>query len=109
MHFVSSVKQKTLFNKHLKVGVRPLGAYLVKENNIKGQESFSGLLWDILEYIRKARNCTFSLVIPSDRKFGYCKGNGTCTGMIGMVNRSEVDFALGTIKSPYTEALLNLN
>ena len=109
MHFVSSAKQKTLFNKHLKVGVRPLGTYLMKQSNIKGQETFSGLLWDILEYIRKARNCTFSLVIPPDGKFGHCKGNSTCTGMIGMVNRSEVDFALGTIKSPYTEALLNLN
>ena len=108
MHVVSSAKHKTLFNKHLKVGVRPLGAYLVQENNIKGQKRFSGLLWDILEYIRKARNCTFSLVIPSDRKFGHCKGNGTCTGMIGMVNRSEVDFALGTIRPTYTKAHLNI-
>ena len=108
MHFVSSAKQKTLFNKHLKVGVRPLGPYLVKENNIKGQETFSGLLWDILEYIRKARNCTFSLVIPSDRKFGYCKGNGTCTGMIGMVNRSEVDFALGTKNQHIQKLCLNI-
>ena len=87
----------TLSNKHLKIGAVPFPPYLVRKKEKNGQESYSGILWDFVEYIRKARNCTFTVVIPPDGLWGYCYENDNCTGMIGLVNRSEVDFAIGIV------------
>ena len=87
------MRQITLSKKNLRLGAIPFPPYLVKN----GQGSYSGLLWDLLEYIQKARNCTFTVVIPSDGAYGKCYGSNNCTGMIGLVNRGEVDFAIGKI------------
>ena len=88
---VSSTRHLTLANKNLKMGVVPFAPYLFK--NKKG--TYSGILWDFLDYMQKARNCTFTVVVPPDGLFGSCYGNNSCTGMLGLVNRSEVDFATG--------------
>ena len=93
-HTVSSKRQMTLTDKHLQMGARPYPPYLVKK-----KESYSGLLWNLVEFIQKARNCTFTVVIPPDGKWGKCFGHDNCTGMLGMVSRKEVDFAIGTKKS----------
>ena len=85
----------TLHNKHLKMGAVMFPPFLVKSKDDNGQESYSGLLWDLVEYVQKARNCTFTVVIPPDGLWGNCYGKNNCTGMIGLVSRSEVDFALG--------------
>ena len=92
---VSSKRQMTLHNKHLKMGAVMFPPFLVKSKDDNGQESYRGLLWDLVEYVQKARNCTFTVVIPPDGLWGNCYGNNNCTGMIGLVNRSEVDFAIG--------------
>ena len=91
----SCTRQMTLSNKHLKMGARPVAPYLIKLKDIDGLERYSGVLWDLVEYIRKARNCTFKVVTPPDGLWGNCYGKNNCTGMIGLVSRSEVDFALG--------------
>ena len=80
------------------MGVKTIKPYLVKSRDINGLDRYSGIFWDIVEYIQKARNCTFTVVIPPDGKWGQCYGHNNCTGMIGLVNRSEVDFALGIRK-----------
>ena len=81
---------------HLRMGAVPFPPFLVRNLDKNGQESYSGILWDFVEYIQKARNCTFTVVIPPDELWGICYGNNNCTGMIGLVNRREVDFAIGT-------------
>ena len=93
----SSKEQITMHNKHFKIGAvhRPPASVLNKDEN--GQYVVGGLTGKFLEYIKKARNCTFEVVIPSDGQFGRCYGDNNCTGMIGLVNRTEVDFALGNI------------
>ena len=88
----------TLSNKQLRMGAVPFSPFLVKSKDNDGKIRYSGLVWDLVDYIQKARNCTFTVVIPKDGIWGNCYGNDTCTGMIGLVNRSEVDFAIGKVK-----------
>ena len=94
---VLSTRQMSLSNKHLKMGAVPFPPYLVRKKEKNGLESYSGILWDFVEYVRKARNCTFTVVIPPDGLWGTCARKNNCTGMIGLVNRSEVDFAIGIV------------
>ena len=54
-----------------------------------------GIMWDLLKFMQKARNFTFTLVKPSKYEWGDCYAIDNCTGLLGMVNRGEVDFALG--------------
>ena len=93
----SSTKKITLSNKHLRIGVVPLSPHLIIKKDKKGQDVYSGLYGDFLNYIKKARNNTIKLVIPDDGLFGNCYDKDNCTGMIGLVTRSEVDFSLGRV------------
>ena len=92
---VSSNRQMTLSNKHLKMGALSQPPFFVIQEGKDGQKSYSGLLWDIVEYIQESRNCTITVVTPPNGGFGNCYKNGTCNGILGMINRSEVDFSLG--------------
>ena len=56
---------------------------------------YSGVMFQLLEYVRESLNFTFEIRQPPDGQWGYVLENRTVTGMVGMVNRSEVDFALG--------------
>ena len=93
----SSTEQISLSNKHLKIAIsaNPPFLYIRKDKN--GIVSYSGPFWDTIEYMKEARNLTLTPVVPQDRLIGNCYGSNNCTGIIGMVNRKEVDFALGII------------
>ena len=95
-----------LQNKHLKVAAVPWSPFFIlycSDNMIywaddcPDQENitYDGVLWEFLNMIKLARNVTFSISSPPTRTWGYCHAMNNCTGMIGMVNRKEVDFALG--------------
>ena len=99
-HYVvqfSSAKQITMSNKHLKVGAVPYPPFLVINTDKSGRTTYSGMIWDLIKLIQETRNCTFEVNIPGDLRWGNCYDINNCTGMIGMVNRKEVDFALGKI------------
>ena len=108
--------QKSLFNKHLRVAAIPIGSFMAiycngtkvaadwKDSTIdncpdKEDETYEGILWELLKFIKLARNVTFSIVTLPKHEFGFCHGTSNCTGMIGMVHRREVDFALGAFVS----------
>ena len=91
----SVLREATLSNKHLTVAAEPWPPLLVINKDINGKDTYSGLIWDFMEYIQEARNCTFRIVRPHDGQWGYCFGKNNCSGMIGQVNRKEVDFAIG--------------
>ena len=93
----SSKEQMTMHNKHFKIGAvhRPPASVMNKDEN--GQYVVAGLTGKFLEYVKNARNCTFEVVIPSDKQFGMCYSENNCTGTLGLVNRTEVDFAIGDI------------
>ena len=77
------------------MGALPAPPMFIITKDKNGQDTYSGFMWDLIEYIQKARNCTVTVVVPQDKEWGYCHERDNCTGMIGQVNRQEVDFALG--------------
>ena len=114
--------QKSLLNKHLKVAAIPINPYMViycngkkvTENRKdrtynyctdKENETYGGILWEFLKFIKHARNVTFSIVTLPKIEFGFCYGTSNCTGMIGMVNRREVDFALGALHVSFDQPI----
>ena len=60
-----------------------------------GDMSYGGVMWELLLLMQRAKNVTFTHMIPPDLSWGNCYSKNNCTGMIGMVNRGEVDFAIG--------------
>ena len=63
-------------------------------------------MWDFLMFMKEARNFTFTLVHETDYIWGECYGADNCTGMVGMVNRKEVDFAIGRLSVYFREQVL---
>ena len=96
-----------LQNKHLKVVAEPWKPFFVfycpdgTEKNANercatnGEETYGGALWDFLMLVKDTRNVTLSILRAPDKSWGVCYGKDNCTGMIGMVNRREVDFGIG--------------
>ncbi|XP_068214364.1 glutamate receptor-like [Palaemon carinicauda] len=62
---------------------------------------FSGPLLQLLGILAKNINFTYSLVQPPDGSWGFLFPNGTWNGMVGMILRKEVDFALGPFGITY--------
>ena len=98
---VTSVKQISMANKHFKVGAHTWAPLLDIKKDERGDNTIRGPFGDYLRYIMEARNCTFTIVTPRDGKWGNCNGSENCTGVIGLVARREVDFAI----NPFTMTL----
>ena len=95
-HHVSCREQETMANKHLKIGIKAWPPFLTIDVDLNGTETPKGFLWEPVEYWQKARNFTFSLVRPpDDRSWGHCEGKNDCKGLLDLVVRKEVDFAIG--------------
>ena len=62
---------------------------------------YAGVLWELLLFMQHATNFTFTLVHlePHSSEWGKCFTINNCTGMVGMVNRKEVDFAIGRLRN----------
>ena len=87
-----------LRNKHLLIEGEywdPFLMYEMDANWTAIEGTYYGVMWDLLLFMQKARNFTFTMVSEADYEWGSCHEVDNCTGMIGMVNRKEVDFALG--------------
>ena len=103
---VLATGHNSLMNKHLKVAAVRFSPFIIiychgeeinelDECPDKGNMTYGGVMWDLLKFVHQARNVTFSILHPPIRNWGYCYGVNNCSGMIGMVNQREVDFALG--------------
>ena len=57
--------------------------------------SYSGVSWKILEYLQDSLHFSTIITRPLDQTWGAPDENGVWGGMVGMVKRNEVDFALG--------------
>ena len=98
------MKQESLRNKHLMVEGEYWYPYLMwkcpdvgydwEEEDCPDDRTYDGIMWHLLLFMQRARNFTFTLV-HEDEEWGLCYAKDNCTGMVGMVNRGEVDFALG--------------
>ena len=91
-------KQEKLTNKHLVIAAEPWPPYITMRKNENGKVEAEGFYWDYVKFWLKARNCTFNLMISPYGTRGHCPKPNNCTGLIGMVNRNEVDFAIGMLK-----------
>ena len=102
-----------LTNRHLKVAAVPWGPFLVwrcpedsewsdgyfRDCPNEGERQYKGVLWELLMFIQRSRNCTFTFVTSLQNWYGNCYGSENCTGMIGQASREEVDFALGICRA----------
>ena len=102
----AAMRHNSLQNRHLKVAAEPWTPFFVfycdgtkiewdESCHDEGSLTYGGALWDLLKFIQHARNVTVSILIEPDGEWGVCYGKDNCTGMIGMVNRKEADFAIG--------------
>ena len=66
-----------------------------KVNMSLPDNQYSGIMLQLLEYVRQSLNFTYEIRRPHDSQWGFVHKNGTVTGTVGMVSRNEVDFALG--------------
>ena len=103
-HLVSSqTSNEGLRNMHLKIEGEEWWPFLTYDFDENGTAiNYRGIMWDLLLFMQKARNFTFSMVSEADYTWGKCPEVNNCTGMIGMVNRGEVDIAIGKYKKEKT-------
>ena len=118
----SSVRHDGLSNKHLRIAAEPwppfLSIYcLIGQDKMflwdwdadcpaGGERVMDGFMWELLLFMKERRNFSFTLVHSVDGLWGgSCNGMNNCTGMIGMVNRNEVDFALGICSAVHIKLL----
>ena len=67
------------------------------ENN--GEFHYSGVMEKVMKYLRIGLNISTTIVRPPDGSWGILDvETGKWGGMVGMVHRNEVDFALGEFK-----------
>ena len=85
-----------LRNQHLIIEGEEWPPFLMYDLDEYGAlKNCGGAMWELLLFMQKARNFTFNLVSESGYEWGTCYAVNNCTGMIGRVNRKEVDFAIG--------------
>ncbi|XP_076365826.1 glutamate receptor ionotropic, kainate glr-3-like [Tachypleus tridentatus] len=63
--------------------------------------SINGPMKFVLQDLTRSLNFSYTLMSPDDHQWGVQLSNGKWTGMIGMVHRGEVDFALGPFAINY--------
>ena len=105
LYGIKLVSSKTptdgLRNKHLTIAVdlwEPFTSYnFMAHSNATTipKSDIHGIMMNLLFFMQKARNFTFTLVKNVDYDWGDCYGVNDCDGMLGMVTRREVDIALG--------------
>ena len=115
LHCASS-QSKGLFNKNLTIVGEHWEPFFVIEEHSDGTETYrfvknwlcfnfpfhyyinashSGVMWELILFMQHARNFSFTITRPPNYDWGTCIGSNNCSGMIGLVNRKEADFAIG--------------
>ena len=89
--FISNAITHLQYIYHIKILYREINVLLSLLSGIFGQLF---LMIDIIKFMAKAGNFTYTLV-EADDVCGKCYSRFNCSGMTGLVNRGEVDLALG--------------
>ncbi|XP_071743825.1 glutamate receptor ionotropic, delta-2-like [Lepeophtheirus salmonis] len=79
----------------LKVAAEHWSPFFEITEDSNGNLSYSGIMWSALNFFASAMNFEYEILRPSDGQWGVGDENGEWNGMLGMVKRNEVDFALG--------------
>ncbi|XP_071548114.1 glutamate receptor-like [Panulirus ornatus] len=78
-------------------GVKPLAWVPWSKVDLEEDERIinTGIIGDLLNILAELMDFDYELVRPSDGHWGTLLPNGSWSGMIGMVQREEVEFGLG--------------
>ncbi len=78
-------------------GVRLKGAYVNFAHIIyaDGNGRVRGFLPDVLNELRVVLNFTYDARVPEDRSYGRKDKDGKWSGIVGMLQRREVDINIG--------------
>ncbi|XP_033741782.1 glutamate receptor ionotropic, kainate 3-like [Pecten maximus] len=74
------------------VSTQPVFPFEYKTNN-----SFEGLCIDLLAQLAVELNFTFEVIVSPDGDFGVMLDNGSWTGLIGQLQRKDVDLVAGPL------------
>ena len=77
----------------LKISVMPSAPYLALENHPNGTLGMSGLFADVFHVLQGILHFEYELSTPPDKTWGNLNDDGSYTGMIGMLQRREIDLA----------------
>jgi len=72
---------------HLRVGSVEAPPFL----SSLGGNSYQGFIWDLLNHIAESQGFDFSIVLSDDSQYGVEEEPGNWTGLIGMLQREEID------------------
>ena len=75
-----------------------------------GREEYGGVLYELLLFMRRARDFNYTVVRSPDGLWGSggCTSANDSVGMMGMAARNEVDLAIGKqTKSSQYDSILN--
>ncbi|XP_021356287.1 glutamate receptor ionotropic, kainate 3-like [Mizuhopecten yessoensis] len=61
--------------------------------------TYTGLCFDLLEHMASSLNFTYEVVEPSDRQWGILNANGTWTGLVGQLEKWEVDLVAAPLSA----------
>ena len=91
-----NVAQATIYGANLRVAAETWTPWVIMaEDHSDGIPSYSGVMRKVMEYLKGALNFTTVIVRAPDGAWGSEDKDGNWNGMVGMVHRNEVDFALG--------------
>ncbi|XP_076073239.1 glutamate receptor 4-like isoform X1 [Mytilus galloprovincialis] len=81
-------------NKTLTIATKPIKPFVIFTDN-NGTIEYSGFCIDILNELARHFKFNYKIVGPPDGMYGGLNSDGTWNGMVGMVMRGDVDFAIG--------------
>jgi hypothetical protein len=94
--FVTNLQQEhSLRGRHIEIAAESWMPWFKITETESGDISFDGVMFDVLGYLQESINFTYVIVRPTDKQWGVCNKQGNCNGMVGMVQRMDVDLALG--------------
>ena len=73
--------------------------YIAEAKLPNGDTKIIGMYADIIETLSIFLNFTYDIVIPDDLMWGSRNDDGSWTGMVGMLQRREVDFAVAALSA----------
>ena len=98
-----------LDGKHLIVAAEHWPPYFIISGDLE-HPVFSGIMSQVLNYLQTSINFTSTIVRPPDATWGaFDEESGRWGGMVGMMKRNEVDFALGKFLSVFIKQLSTLS
>ena len=68
-------------------------------------QNFTGFLYNIFDLVQKSLNFSYTFIPSVDGSYGSPNGTGW-TGLVGMVARKEVDFAINDLSVVYDRSMV---